>query len=107
MAGVLVFTALQFGKISREKTTLTDVYKIGKIVPRKSALSVPEALYDPYDVILEGFLVRDFNISFDPKILNDFYLTENGQPELPPAGYARVDIGLEKYTLWRRDLPTQ
>lgn len=107
MTGVLAFTSLQFGKISREKATLTDVYKIGKIVPRKSALSVPEALYDPYDFILEGFLVRYFNISLDPKTLNDFYLTENSQPELPPAGYARVDIGLEKYTLWRRDLPTQ
>jgi hypothetical protein len=64
--GVLSFTAMQLGKISREKETITDVYKIGKIVPKISTITVPTEMYDQYNFILQGFLVRYFKISISP-----------------------------------------
>ncbi|MBK8151822.1 MAG: hypothetical protein IPK61_01270 [Saprospiraceae bacterium] len=63
---VLVFSGMQKGKISREQDIVSDVYKVGSVVPRFSTITVPLEMYDQYDFILQGFLVRYFNISISP-----------------------------------------
>ena len=98
--GVIAVSASQFGKISREKETLTDVYKIGKVVPEFSTLTVPENLYDEYDFILQGFLVRHFNISVDPTKNYTYYLNERGNNAVIPPDYHKLEIGLVKYELY-------
>lgn len=100
--GVLVVSATQFGKISREKETLGDVYKIGKVVPRFSTITVPANLYDEYDFILQGFLVRHFNISIDPTTEYKYFLNMKGNIVTIPSKYQKVDISLEKYELYVR-----
>jgi hypothetical protein len=97
---VIVVSATQWGKISREKETLSDVYKIGKVVPRFSTITVPENLYDEYDFILQGFLVRYYNISIDPTKNYLHFLNQKGNPAVIPAGYQKLDIALEKYELY-------
>jgi hypothetical protein len=67
---------MQLGKISREKETITDVYKIGKIVPKISTITVPTEMYDQYNFILQGFLVRYFKISISPYNQYDYFLTK-------------------------------
>lgn len=99
---VLVASATQFGKISREKETLSDVYKIGKVVPRFSTITVPINLYDEYDFILQGFLVRHFNISIDPTKEYKYFLNMKGNIVNIPSEYQKVDISLEKYELYAR-----
>jgi len=102
-AGVLLVTASQFGKISREEKTLKDVYEIGKVVPEFSILTVPANLYDQYDFILQGFLVRHFNISIDPYSKHTYFLNEIGNPATIPPEYQKIDIELEKYNLYIRN----
>lgn len=97
---VLIITALQVGSVSREHVVVADVYEIGKIVPRHSAISVPEEMYDEYDFILEGFLVRYFNISLDPIERQQYYLKAKNLKVSIPPGYTPVEIDLLKYELY-------
>jgi 4-amino-4-deoxy-L-arabinose transferase-like glycosyltransferase len=98
--GVILVSATQWGKISREKDTLSDVYKIGEVVPRFSTVTVPENMYDEYNFILQGFLVRHFNISIDPTKEYEYFLNEKQNEAIIPAGYTRVEIPLRKYDLY-------
>jgi 4-amino-4-deoxy-L-arabinose transferase-like glycosyltransferase len=102
MAGVIVITASQYGKVSREKEIVADVYEIGKIVPRRSAISVPPEMYYEYNFILEGFLVRYFNISLDPKVENEFFMKLKSLNTDVPEGYEKVQISLNKYDLYKK-----
>ena len=97
---VIVVSATQWGKISREKETLSDVYKIGEVVPRFSTITVPENQYDEYNFILQGFLVRHFNISIDPTKKYKYFLNEKGSTAVIPPEYMKVDIALKKYELY-------
>lgn len=99
-AGVMIVSASQIGVISREKEKLSDVYKIGKIVPRFSTLTVPENQYDEYDFVLQGFLVRYFNISIDPSATYKYFLTEKASSDSIPSEYKKLDLSLEKYDLY-------
>lgn len=105
MAGVIVLTASQFGKVSREKEIVADVYAIGKIVPRRTAITVPPEMYYEYNFILEGFLVRYFNISLDPKEENEFFMKLKSLNADVPDGYEMVQVNLHKYDLYRKQLP--
>ncbi len=100
--GVIIITASQYGNVSRERDTVADVYEIGKVVPRQSALTCEPDLYDEYNFILEGFLVRYFNISLDPNEHNDFYLKQKSSSAIVPDGYEPVDISLKKFELYRK-----
>jgi 4-amino-4-deoxy-L-arabinose transferase-like glycosyltransferase len=102
LAGVVVLTVAQFGKVSREKEIVADVYEIGKIVPGHSSISVPKVMYDEYNFILEGFLVRYFNISLDPHEKQDYFLTDKSIKAPVPDDYEKVHINLLKYDLYRR-----
>jgi hypothetical protein len=98
---ILVLTMLQKGKISRHPDIVRDVYKIGQVVPKFSTLTVPPIMYDQYEFILQGFLVRYFNISISPEKQYDYYLKEQNMDVKVPVGYKQVNIDLEKYELYK------
>jgi len=98
---VTTFTFMQKDKISREEQTLTDVYKIGKVVPKFSTLTVPLEMYDQYNFVLQGFLVRYFNISISPYKEYDYFLKEKTLKFDIPDYYKKVDIDLIKYELYQ------
>lgn len=106
-AGVLVVTALQFGKISREEAILTDVYKIGKVVPGFTTMSVPKEQYDQYNFILQGFLVRHFFISISPEKNLPYFLAEKGKKVAIPYGYEEINLDLRAYVLYKQKINTQ
>ncbi len=102
LAGVIILTASQYGKVSREKEIVADVYEIGKVVPRYSAITVPKEMYNEYNFILEGFLVRYFNISLDPNEENTFFMKEKSLVTPLPEGYEQVQINLRRYELFQK-----
>ncbi len=103
LVGVLIVSISQIGNISREKKTLSDVYKIGKVVPRFSTLTVPKNQYNEYDFILQGFLIRYFNISIDPTAKYKYFLTEKSSNDSIPSEYKKLDLSLEKFDLYMKD----
>jgi 4-amino-4-deoxy-L-arabinose transferase-like glycosyltransferase len=98
---VFTITFFQKDKISREREIVTDVYKIGKVVPRFSTMTVPLEMYDQYDFILQGFLVRYFNISISPYKQYEYFLSEKTLNSKVPDSYKKLDIGLIKYKLYK------
>lgn len=94
------FSTAQFGKISRHETMLNDVFKIGASVEKFSTITVPEEMYYQYDFILQGFLVRYYNISISPEKKYMFFLKERGLKTEIPEGYSLLDIDLEMYDLY-------
>ncbi len=98
---ILSITWMQKSKISRENETVTDVYKIGKVVPKFSTITVPLEMYDQYDFILQGFLVRYFNISISPYKKYDYYLKEKKMALIQPELYEKIALDLTKYDLYR------
>lgn len=103
LAFVLIYTALQKGKINRYQDIIPDIYEIGKVVPRFSTLTVPAEMYDQYDFILQGYLVRYFNISISPYKEYEYYLKEKKRDIPVPEQYKKVDIPTTKYELYRRE----
>ncbi len=99
---VLGFSWLQKGKFSREQPTMHDVYKIGEVVPKFSAITVPSEMYDEYNFILQGFLVRYFNISLDPYEKHEFFLVEKSMNINIPAHYKKVAVDTQKYDLYQQ-----
>ena len=100
---VLVFSGMQKGKISREQDIVSDVYKVGSVVPRFSTITVPLEMYDQYDFILQGFLVRYFNISISPYRQYRYYLKEKDINSEVPNIYRKVDMDLINYDLFVQD----
>ena len=62
-----------------------------------------EKMYDQYDFILQGFLVRYFNISISPYQQYRYYLKEKDINSEVPNIYRKVDMGLINYDLFVQD----
>jgi hypothetical protein len=97
---VLTYTGMQKGKIGRDEDVVTDVYKIGAVVPRFSTITVPPEMYDETDFVLQGFLVRYFNISISPYKQYDYFLKEK-KIKSPPYNYIQVNLKLTRYELYK------
>ena len=97
---VLVLTFFMKGKISRHEDMVKDVYEIGTVVPRFSTLTIPKEMYYQYDFILQGFLVRNFNISISPEKKYRYFLTEKDKDYEVPPGYSLIKSELSTYYLY-------
>lgn len=102
LVGSIVLTIACVGKPNREKDMLHDVYALKKIVPRFSTVTVPPQMYDEYDFVLQGFLVRYDNISISPYRQYDYYLIDKAIKADAPPGYRKLDVGLVKYDIYTR-----
>ena len=100
---VVIFITLQIGKISRSNEVVTDVYKIGTIVPKFSTITVPPEMYDQYDFKLQGYLVRYSNISISPYKEYDYFLKEKKSNSLIPDKYdEEINLDLNVYELYKK-----
>ncbi|GAB1398422.1 hypothetical protein MASR1M65_32020 [Saprospiraceae bacterium] len=87
---------------------ISDVYQIGSVVPRFSTLTVPAKMYDQYDFVLQGFLVRYFNISISPYKQYEYFLKEKTMDTTIPQNYQKLDLKLSKHELYKTvGLPSQ
>lgn len=95
----IVFTVTQKGKFSRNKDLLQDIYLIGTVAPHYSAISVPGALWNNWD--MQCSLMRYYNISFDPGFAQPYCVIEKNTVEIP-AGYQKVEIATKQFDLYRK-----
>lgn len=99
---VFAYTFSKKNKIERQEDIITDVYEIGKVVPKFSTITVPENMYDQYNFELQGYLVRYFNISINPYKEYDYFLKENDLDNEIPKNYKKIDLPLIKYELYKK-----
>jgi len=101
LAGVLVYSYMQTGKISREAEKIRDAYAIGTVVPRNTTITVPSFMYDEYDFVMPGFLMRYDRISISPFKQYDYLLTPKGYPPPDTVHFTRVPLQTRRYDLYR------
>lgn len=101
---IIVSTGLtisQMGKISRNQEMITDIHKINEVVPNFATLTVPEEMYYQYDFVLQGYLVRYFNISISPYKEYRYYLKKKTDEIQIPKSYTLIDLDLTLYELYQ------
>ncbi len=99
-ASVIVFTGFQKNQISRHEDMFRDVNKIGNLVPQFSTLTVPPELYNQYDFVFQGFLVRYYNISISPYEEYTYFIKEKNSMSAVPGKYNRTDLDLNLFELY-------
>lgn len=99
---VFAYTFSKKNKIERQEDIITDVYEIGKVVPKLSTITVPENMYNQYNFVLQGYLVRYFNISISPYKEYDYFLKENDLDNKIPKSYKKIELPLIKYELYKK-----
>jgi len=99
-ASVIIFTGFQKNQISRHEDMLNDVNKIGNLVPQFSTLTVPPELYNQYDFVFQGFLVRYYNISISPYEEYTYFIKEKKSMSAIPEKYHRTDLDLSLFELY-------
>jgi hypothetical protein len=98
----LVFLGWRYGQVNREQDTIHDVYMIGKVVPKFATMTVPPEMYNEFDFVLHGFLMRYDNISISPYKQYEYFLIEKKLHDPIPANYSKVALATKKYDLYRR-----
>ncbi|MEZ4911294.1 MAG: glycosyltransferase family 39 protein [Saprospiraceae bacterium] len=97
---IIIFSITKIGSVSREKEIIEDVKTIGMIVPKHSTIGIPECIYDQYDFVLQGYLVRYFHISIDPYTRRKYFITLNDELDEVPSSYEQIPLTLKKYALF-------
>ena len=100
--GSLCFLGYRYGQVNREQDTIHDVYMLRGVVPKFSTMTVPAQMYDEYNFMLHGFLMRYDNISISPYKQYDYYLVEKGMKLTIPPAYKLVTLPTLKYDLYKR-----
>lgn len=98
LVSALTFGFSKAGKVKRAHEMLHDVHIVGKIIPRYGVVSIPEDMWDNFE--LQCYFIRYYNISLEPEKKLQYYLQESNDAKGPPAGYTKLDAGLEKYDLF-------
>ena len=99
-SAIITFTLLQIGKTSRNRELIHDVYLIGSVVPRQSTISVPEKIWNNWD--LQCYLIRYFNISLETDYKNQFCIIERTAQIDTPKEFKKIEINTLQYDLYRR-----
>ncbi|MFI5140740.1 MAG: ArnT family glycosyltransferase [Bacteroidia bacterium] len=96
------YTVLQIGNFNRDKDLLTDIYAIGKIVPKGETVSVPKQTWNEWD--MQAYFIRYFYISLDAtQNKHTYFVMQKNLPDsLVPKGYKLYPLKntrLDLYTL--------
>ncbi|MEZ4739102.1 MAG: hypothetical protein R2818_07020 [Flavobacteriales bacterium] len=98
VVGVLVASALLFGKPSRDADLLHDTDVIGAALPVHTLVGADPAVWEQWN--LQSYLMRYHFISLRPKGAAEWHLTQGNDPA--PAGYVRSDLPTRTIHLWQR-----
>jgi 4-amino-4-deoxy-L-arabinose transferase-like glycosyltransferase len=96
------YTVLQIGNFNRDKDLLTDIYAIGKVVPKGETVSVPRQTWNEWD--MQAYFIRYFYISLDAtQNEHTYFIKQKNLPDsLVPNGYRLYPLNntlLNLYTL--------
>ncbi|HKC67843.1 MAG TPA: glycosyltransferase family 39 protein [Bacteroidia bacterium] len=83
----IVFSCLQIGNFKRDKDLLTDIYAIGKVVPKGEIVGTSQQTWNEWDI--QAYFIRYFYISLDGTAKKHpyFIIQKNLPDSLVPKGY--------------------
>ncbi len=103
LGGVLITTlsivAGSIGDVGRDKSLLTDVISIKKIVPKGAKISLAGGLQHSW--ALKAYLYR-YNQIFSPDELNEDYYLQPRELVNQPSGYHLMNIQLREFNLFKK-----
>jgi 4-amino-4-deoxy-L-arabinose transferase-like glycosyltransferase len=102
LAMVLLFSAFQFGKFSRDKEKLTDVYAISTIIPEGTVISTTRDLWSDWSLV--AYMCRIGYLSLDCDNEHDYYLLErnSNMDKHVLENYEIVNMNLTRYEMLRK-----
>lgn len=94
------FSFLQLGNFKRDKAVLTDIYKIGTIIPKGEIVSESHKTWCEWSI--QAYFVRYFSISLDEgKERHKYFIAEKNLPKnLVPIGYQLYPIKTNELNLY-------
>jgi 4-amino-4-deoxy-L-arabinose transferase-like glycosyltransferase len=96
----ITVSALQYGKASRHKDMLSDVYTLGKIIPEHSVIGISQSLVNNWS--LKCYFVRHFNITLSQQQKHfQYYLTKKDTETLQKENYKKVSVDTKEYNLYK------
>lgn len=94
----IFFTLFKFGKINRNQDLISDIYKIGSIVPEKSIVSISPLNFDDWN--MHAYLMRYFKISLDDKNELAYYLVYKNSSDSILVKYTKLNLDTKVYDLY-------
>jgi hypothetical protein len=101
LIGIIFYSYKQIGKTERDQEMLHDVHLIGNTVPAASLIGIDREMHN--DWALHAYMVRYYNISFDPSDTNkhSYVLTKNTNPEFDTSTFVKLNLPLKLYSIYR------
>ena len=97
----IILTITNFGTAKRDKEMLSDIYKIGKQVPKNSTIAIDSELFRTW--VLHLYFQRYYGISLDATAENKnqvyFLMRKNGS-EL--SNYEKTNLELSEFILYKK-----
>lgn len=99
---VFVVTALQAGKVSRNREVLHDLYLVDNHIPENSTINVHPSMHNEWD--MRVYLIRYYRISvdFNEERKHAYYLINQDLGRTPDSTYVLIDLPTKKYDLYKR-----
>jgi len=95
---VLILSAFQFGKFSRDEEKLTDIYAISRTIPEGTVISTTKDLWGDWSLV--AYMSRIGNLSLDCDNKHEYLLIENKNIESSMLEeYEKMDLKLTKYVI--------
>ena len=98
---VLIFSISRFGKFSRDKEKLTDIYTISRVIPKGTIISTTKNLWADWSLV--AYMSRIGYLSLDCDNKHKYLLIENDNLEPGILNeYEIMDLQLTKYIMLQR-----
>lgn len=99
---VLLFSVLRFGKFSRDKEKLMDIYAISNVVPEGTVIGTTRELWSDWSLV--AYMCRVGYVSLDSDNEHNYYLLErNSNMNKHVSGnYEIVGMNLTRYVMLKR-----
>jgi len=89
-----------FGEYSRDKKSITDIKKLGNIIPENTKVSVYIDFYQNWGFI--SYLYRYDFISIDRDNINRPYYLMTKDKQMPEKNYKKVDVKFNEFDLYKK-----
>ncbi len=102
LGGAIIFTVSQTGNTKRDNDLLSDIYDIGKTVPKGDVVTIPEEMWNDWS--LREYLIRNFYISSEKccdKEHTYFIIRKDLPHNLVPQNYSLFPIKTKEVDLYK------
>jgi 4-amino-4-deoxy-L-arabinose transferase-like glycosyltransferase len=100
LAGTLLFSIGQTGKIRRDKDLVNDIYIMGDKVPHHTSISVCPTMMQDWG--LHAYMMRYFSIKLDYRKQYEFYITDKNCRDMVPDVYTKLPVNTVIYEVYQR-----